>query len=112
MKIDANPLEVAEANYTEPEEVNMVELVEESDSSSDSVNTNEALGRNATVVEVTEDLTKDFVFIREVEEMGGYQLEHLICMAAEHYFKTSSEVQRFDAETTVGIYDEAEASKL
>ena len=138
MKIDADPLQVAEANYTEPTEVNMVEATEGVDNNADNVETTEGVDNNAdnvevteglddnvntvevtedldantVMVEVTEDFTKDVVMIKVTEDSDDDSIEHFICMAAEYFFRHSAEVERFTMEITKDVPIEPTESNL
>lgn len=85
MKIDFDPLQVADAHYTEPDEVNMVKVVDD-------------FNHAITLVEVTEDFVNKVVMVRVSEHLDQEFLKNFIQEAAESF--TNRTTDGFDTGVT------------
>ncbi|XP_050876761.1 uncharacterized protein LOC127080493 [Lathyrus oleraceus] len=85
MKIDSDPLQVADAHYTEPDEVNMVKVADD-------------FNHTITMDEVTKDFVKKVVMVRVSEHHDQEFLKNFINKAVESF--TNGTTDGFDTRVT------------
>ncbi|XP_050888713.1 uncharacterized protein LOC127093856 [Lathyrus oleraceus] len=84
MKIDSDPLQVADAHYIEPDNVNVVEVTDD-------------FGNTINIAEVTEDLDNKVVMVRVSEYLGQDFLKNFAQEAVEGFANGTTDVSTLES---------------
>lgn len=84
MKIDSDPLQVADTHYIEPDNVNMVEVTDD-------------FGNTIIISEVTEDLGNKVVIVRVSEYLDQNFLKNFAQEAVEGFANGTTDVSTLES---------------